>query len=119
VSRIPTHRLAIFAAVFIGLLTDIDLAVAIRAGRFPDLSLMRVSGTITALLIIYWILSHPRLPQRLRPSFDHGLFLWATLPLALAHHVLVVYRWWGLPVLLGLSLLFLPEVAVIVAYIVA
>ncbi len=101
------------------MLAAVDVVIAFWSGLEGATPAMRSSGTVTAFLVLCWILTHPGLPWRLRPTFDHGLLLWMTFPVALAHHIVAIHRWKGILIVLGvLSLIFLPEIASLVSLIV-
>jgi hypothetical protein len=116
----PVHRIALYAACGISVLAAVDVALAQGAGLESATPAMRAAGWATMFLVLYWMLTHPRLPARLKPTFDHGLFLWASFPLAVAHHIFVLYRWRGVPILAGiLALVFLPELTSLVVFVVS
>ena len=116
---IPIHRLAIYAASFISVLAAVDVILGYRSGLEVATPAIRASGTVTTLLVLCWLLTHPKLPSRLRPSFDHGLLVWMTFPVGLTHHIWAIYRWKALLIVLAvLALIFLPEIALLLSLVV-
>ena len=86
-------------------------------GNGPSAELLRVYGVVITILVITWLLADPQIPVAQKPSFDHGMFVWATFPILAAYHMYSARRWRGLLIVLGLlCLIAAPNIALAIAY---
>jgi hypothetical protein len=113
------RRLHLIAAAVIAAATSSYCVWRFLNGSSPGDELLRTYGIVTTLLAITWLLSDPRIPPAQKPSFDHGMFVWATFPFLAAYHMYSAHRWRGLLIVLGLlGLIAAPDIALALAYVV-
>jgi len=85
--------------------------------RAPPEALFRLHNFLMTLLFAWWLVSDNSARQRFSPSFDHGWFAWAALPVYGLYHLVSTRRWRGLMIFAGmLVLLMLPAIAEMLTY---
>ena len=101
------QRLCVAAAVLATLAVSATMLWSLARGTPLSQNVIDIHAVVVVLLAIQWVLSDESVPNRLRPSFDHGAFLWATFPFLALHHAFVARRWRGILVLLAFAILYL------------
>lgn len=72
----------------------------------------RLYGVVTAILVVSWLTTDPKIPAAQKPSFDHGMLIWISFPLLAAYQMYLAHRWRGILIVLGLFGLFIaPDMA--------
>ena len=114
------RRWYLLTAATIASITSIYSVWRYLSGVVPGEEVFRLYNMVTAFLVVSWVVTDPRIPATQRPSFDHGMFVWATFPLLAAYHMYSAHRWRGLFIVLGLIGFFAaPSIALALASVVA
>lgn len=99
------RRLYLYTAIGIAAVTCCCSAYLFAHDSGFGESFFRLYSIVMMILIVVWLASDPSLPAAERPSFDHGLLLWALFPLLAIYQQFIVRRWRGVVVVLGLLVL--------------
>lgn len=111
-----SRSLYLFAAVLVAVMTCIFALWRYGSGVFLSTEVLRRYDFVMAILVISWVVADPAIPAFQRPSFDHGMFVWATFPFLAAYHLYSTQGWRGIIIVAGLLGLFIaPETALALA----
>lgn len=106
-------------AAVIAVMTSVCVVWSYLNGAVPGEEVFQLYGIFTGILGVAWLVTDPRIPATQRPSFDHGMLVWATFPFLAVYHMYSAHRWRGILIVLGLIGLFAaPNIALAVAYVV-
>lgn len=114
-----SRRWYLVTAAVIAVITSAYSAWRCLGGDVPGEEVFRLYRFVMVIVVISWLLADPEIPATQRPSFDHGMFVWMTFPLLAAYHMYAAHRWRGLAIVVGLlSLLFAPDMTIVIAWLV-
>lgn len=112
-----SRRLYLFTAAVIAVMTSTYAAWSYLNGVTPGEEVLELYSVFMGILVVSWVVTDPRIPTAQRPSFDHGMLIWATFPLLAAYQMYSAHRWRGIFIVLGLVGLFAaPNIALALAY---
>jgi hypothetical protein len=111
--------LYLVAAAVIAVMTSAFAVWRYLNGSVPSEGVFQLYSLISGILVVSWLVTDPRIPITQRPSFDHGMLVWASFPLLAAYQMYSAHRWRGFLIVLGLfGLLAAPNIALALAYVV-
>ena len=99
------RRLYLYTAIGIAAVASCCAAFLFAHATGFGENFFRLYSFVMMILIVVWLASDPSLPSAERPSFDHGMLLWALFPLLAIYQQFIVRRWRGVAVVLGLLVL--------------
>ena len=110
------RRLYLVAAAVIAVMTSVFAVWRYLNGAMLSEEVSQLYSVISGILVISWLVTDPRIPAIQRPSFDHGMLVWATFPILAGYQMYSAHRWRGLLIVLGLlGLLAAPNIAIALA----
>jgi hypothetical protein len=115
--RASVRRLYLSAAIGIAILTSIVTGANYLAGQETSKEFFDLYNFVMVLILIVWLMTDPDLPREQRPSFDHGMLLWAFFPFLAAYQQFTIRRWRGVGIVCGLlGLVLAPYVTLVIVY---